>query len=291
MKVTNVHNVPQPLVTLAEADHYSKGAADYSVTELIPPPRIARLRKKHEASLQKDVTDMFWSLLGSAVHVILERGKTDGWISEERLFAQIDGVILSGAIDLQEQTPEGVILHDFKVTSVWAVMNDKIEWEQQLNIYKLLVEKVKGQKVIGLRICAILRDFNRHDVGKDGYPKAPIHVVEIPMWDDSRVEQYVMERLNLHRDSKVQADFDEQLPLCSDKERWMSETTFAVKREGRKTAIRVLKDVHEANELATKEKGYVEIRRGEPRRCTGNYCGVADFCDQYQGERKNEDRE
>jgi hypothetical protein len=64
----------------------------------------------------------------------------------------------------------------------------------------------------------------------------------------------------------------------------MSETTFAVKREGRKTAIRVFKTIEEATTLAEKEKGYVETRLGEPRRCAGNYCGVAKWCGQYQGE-------
>jgi hypothetical protein len=64
----------------------------------------------------------------------------------------------------------------------------------------------------------------------------------------------------------------------------MSETTYAVKRDGRKTAIRLFKSIDEANELAMKEKGYVETRLGEPKRCTGNYCGVAQWCDQYQAE-------
>jgi hypothetical protein len=64
----------------------------------------------------------------------------------------------------------------------------------------------------------------------------------------------------------------------------MSETTYAVKRDGRKTAIRVFKTIEEAKELAEKEKGYVETRLGEPKRCTGNYCGVAQCCDQYQAE-------
>jgi hypothetical protein len=69
----------------------------------------------------------------------------------------------------------------------------------------------------------------------------------------------------------------------------MSETVFAVKREGRKTAIRVLKDEEEAKSLAEKEKGYVETRLGEPRRCTGNFCGVAQWCKQFQDERKSDD--
>ena len=282
MKVTNVHNVPKPLVTLAEKEYYSKGKADYSVTELMSPPRVRRLKEKHDANLVQDVSQMLWPLLGSALHVVMERGITDGWVTEERLFASVDGVTLSGAIDIQEETPEGIIIHDYKFTSAWAVMNEKIDWEQQLNVYKWLVETTKNKKVAGLRICALIRDFNRHDTGRAGYPQSPIHVVEIPMWDSFKAETYIRERLNTHMDSKVSADLGGDLPKCSPDERWMSETTYAVRREGRKTAIRVFKSIDEANELATKEKGYVETRLGEPKRCTGNYCGVAEHCDQYK---------
>lgn len=284
MKVTNVHNVPQPLVTLAEGQYYSKGKSDYSVTELMSPPRVQRLRAQNDEAIVQDVSEMLWPLLGSALHVVMERGETAGWTSEERLFAEVDGQIVSGAIDLQEVTPEGIGIVDYKFTSAWAVMNDKIEWEQQLNVYKWLVERVKKMPVKSLRICALIRDFSRHDTEREGYPQAPIHMVEIPMWDAVKAESYVRERLEMHRNSKLSADFGEALPECSPEERWMSETTYAVKREGRKTAIRVFKTMNEATELAGKEKGYVETRLGEPKRCTGNYCGVAQWCDQYQAE-------
>jgi hypothetical protein len=108
--------------------------------------------------------------------------------------------------------------------------------------------------------------------------------VDIPLWDSIKTETYIRNRLEMHREAKMKADFGEQQQDCSDAERWMSETTYAVKREGRKTAIRVLKNLEEANEMAEKEKGYVEIRVGEPRRCTGNFCGVSQWCEQYQKE-------
>lgn len=282
MKVTNNWNVPAPLVTLASREYYSKGASQYSVTELLSPARVKRLREQYKDELEQDVVDMMWPLLGSALHVVMERGITPGWISEERLFTDIDGVVLSGQIDLQEETPDGVVLYDYKFTSAWAVMQEKVEWEEQLNLYGWLVQTVRRRKVAGLRICALIRDWSRHEVGKEGYPQKQIHVLELPLWDYETATKFVRERLNLHRDSKVSADLGEKLPECSPQDRWQSETTYAVKREGRKTAIRVLKDLSEATQLAEKEKGYVETRPGEPKRCTGNYCGVAQFCDQYR---------
>jgi len=283
MVITNQFGVPEPLVTLASRQFYTKGKAQYSVTEIMAPPKIKRLREKYDGQIKQDVSDMLWNLLGSALHVVMERGDTDGWVMEERIFCEVDGVTISGAIDLQQETPDGIVLIDYKFTSAWAVMQRKEEWHQQLNMYKWLVETVKRKKVIGLKICALVRDFSRHET-REGYPKAPIEIVDIPMWDIVKTEAYVRERLNLHRDAKVAADFGDELPPCSDEDRWQSETTYAVKRDGRKTAIRVFKSIDEATALAEKEKGYVETRLGEPRRCTGNYCGVADWCEQYQGE-------
>ena len=282
MKVANVHNVPQPLVTLASKEYYSKGKSDYSVTELMSPPRVQRLRSQNDNLMVQDVSEMLWPLLGSALHVVMERGETPGWTSEERLFTEVDGVTISGAIDLQEETPDGVGIVDYKFTSAWAVMNDKIEWEQQLNVYKWLVERVKKKPVKSLRICALIRDFSRHDTGREGYPQAPIHVITLPMWDYEHADKYVTKRLDMHRNAKVSQDLGEDLQDCSPDERWMSETTYAVRREGRMTAIRVFKTIEEANELAEKEKGYVETRLGEPKRCIGDYCGVSQWCQQHK---------
>ena len=290
MKITNKHNVPETLVALASRDYYSKGKSDYSVTEIISPPRIQRLRRLHHEEMEQDVSDMLWQLLGSALHVVAERGVAEGHITEERLIAEVDGVKLSGAIDIQKVESDGVTITDYKFTSAWALRQDKPEWEAQQNIYAWLVETVKGQKVKGIQICALVRDWSRREASvKPSYPQAPIQVLELPLWDSSYTEQYIKERIEAHRMSKVQADWGDELPPCSDDERWVRETKYAVMREGRKTAIRVLDTQHEADELAIKEKGYVEVRKGEAIRCTGNFCGVAQWCSQYQRSQENQE--
>jgi hypothetical protein len=289
MKITNKHNVPETLVALASREYYSKGKADYSVTEIISPPRIQRLRKKHYEEMEQDVSDMLWSLLGSALHVVAERGQHEGYTTEERLFVEIDGVTLSGAIDIQKSTPEGILITDYKFTSAWAIRQDKFDWEAQQNIYAWLVRKVKKTPVVGVQICALIRDWSRREAAvKADYPQAPIQVLDLPLWDDEQAEAYIMDRLNAHRASKVSADWGEELPPCSDEDRWMRDTQYAVKREGRKTAIRVLDNEEEAKALAEKEKGFVEIRKGEPIRCVNNFCGVNQWCSQYQASLKGE---
>jgi hypothetical protein len=283
MILTNKYNLPVALVNAMTKDSYTKGAAEYSVTGLLQPPKVALLQKIHSYEMSQDVSEKAYTFLGTALHKVLEDTVApEGHTFEERLFAELDGVTISGAIDIQEDTPMGVTIWDYKTTSVWAVMNEKMDWTWQLNMYKWFVEKAKGKKVGALKICAFLRDWSKNGKGEN-YPSASIVVIDLPMWSFDEIEAFMRERLNAHVLAKNLAVMGEEfIPPCSNEERWMSETTYAVKREGRKTAIRVLTTEKEATELAEKENGYVEIRSGEPRRCAGNYCGVAQWCKQYQ---------
>ena len=293
MKITNKHNLPETFVALASRDYYTKGKADYSVTEIISPPRVQRLRKQHYYEMEQDVADMLWMLLGTALHVVAERSEVIGHTNEERISVGFNDVVLSGAIDLQKDEEDGITVIDYKFTSVWSLMNDKPDWEQQQNIYKYLVERVKKKPVKALKICAMLRDWSRMEASvKSDYPQAQMQIVNIPMWSYEETEKFIEKRLELHRDSKVQADWGEELPLCTDEDRWMRTTKYAVKKEGRKTAVRVFETETEAQELlkemTDKDKGFIEIRKGESVRCTGNFCGVAQWCTQYQNSLKEE---
>lgn len=283
MKITNKQGLPGPLVALLSRNYYSKGSSQYSVTELMSSPKIKRLREQYDEEMEIDVTKMIASQLGTFMHGKLEAKEVEGYLNEERIFAEVDGVTISGAIDLQKEVEGGVVIIDYKFVKAWSVMQNKTEWQTQLNIYKWLVETVKRKKVVGLQICAIIKDYSAHDT-KENYPEAEAIMIEVPMWDSVTTEAYVRQRLEMHRNAKVDHDFGDELQACTDEERWMSETIYAVKREGRKTAIRVFKSIEEATELAEKEKGYVETRKGEYRRCVGDFCGVSKWCKQYQGE-------
>ncbi len=283
MKITNNQKLPAPLVALLSRNYYSKGASQYSVTELMSPPKIRRLREQYDADMEVDVTKMIASQLGTFMHGKLEAKEVEGYTNEERIFTEVDGIVISGAIDLQQQVEGGVVIIDYKFVKAWSVKQGKDDWTTQLNIYKWLVESVKRVPVKGLQICAIIKDYSAHDTS-EGYPEAEAVMIDIPMWDSVTTEAYVRKRLEMHRNAKVNHEFGEELQPCTDEERWMSETVFAVKREGRKSAIRLFKTIEEATELAEKEKGYVEERKGEYKRCTGDFCGVSKWCKQYQGE-------
>jgi len=289
MKITNKHNVPQTLLALANREFYSKGKADYSVTEIISPPRIQRLRSQHYGKMEQDVADMLWQLLGSALHVVAERSEVADHINEERLFLNIGGVVLSGAIDLQHEQEDFVDITDYKFTSAWALRADKIDWAQQQNIYGYMVSKLKGKRVRSLRICALIRDWTRREAQRNPeYPQAPVQIVEVPLWPLEETEKYILTRLALHQDAKVRSDWNEELPECTEEDRWIREKKFAIKKEGRKSAVKLFDNNDDAVQWLTqldekdRPKHSIELRKGEAIRCVNNFCGVNEWCTQYQ---------
>jgi PD-(D/E)XK nuclease superfamily len=283
MKIINKQNLPPPVVALLTRNFYTKGASQYSVTELMSPPKIRRLREQYDDQIEVDVTSMLASQFGTFMHGKLEAKEIEGYINEERLYVDVEGITISGQIDLQRDDHDGIEIVDYKFVKAWSVMMNKSDWETQLNVYKWLVETSKRKPVKRLQICAFIKDYSQHET-KEGYPEAEAVMIDIPLWDAVKAETYVRTRLEMHREAKMAHDFGEDLQPCTNEERWAKETTYATKREGRKTAIRVFKTLEEATELAEKEKGYVETRQGEYTRCAGNYCGVAQWCKQYQGE-------
>ena len=69
--------------------------------------------------------------------------QADGHVVEERLFAEVDDWVISGAIDLQRSESDGTItILDYKCTSVGSVIFGKIEWVKQLNFYGWLAERI-----------------------------------------------------------------------------------------------------------------------------------------------------
>ena len=291
MKLTNKFNLPQTFVNVIDRPTYSKGKAHISATEIINSPRIVQLKKKYWDEIEQDASEMVWSLFGSAVHNILEHGKDEHHIVEERLHLEFEGWRISGAIDLQEVEPNGTItISDYKVTGAWAVMNEKDDWHRQLNIYGWIVEKVKKVTVGKLQIIAIIRDWSARDAAtKENYPQSPVATIDIPLWTFEEREAFVAKRIYHHGTALFEMETDGEMPDCTAEEMWEKKTSYALKKDGNVRA----KSVHESQEEAEKalakaeesakkgDKFVIEIRQGERTRCR-NYCQVAPFCTQYK---------
>lgn len=290
MKITNNLGLPEPIVDAVENDPYNAGDCDISVTRLISPPRIVELERVHGDELTEDASDRIYSLMGQAIHTILERAGSSG-IREQRLFATIDGWIVSGQYDrliLLEGSAFAGTLQDYKTASVWEVMfGIKPERVAQLNCLAYLARQ-NGYEIKRLQAIMLLRDWqkSRAKTTRD-YPPCQVHVFDIPVWDEDECLAYMKERVNAHKSARF------ELPDCTAEDRWDQPTKYAVVKHGRKSALRVLDHFADAA-LWTVENGHadmagvfsagisIEIRHGASRRCE-DYCslGRGGFCDQW----------
>jgi hypothetical protein len=292
MKLTNKFNLPETFVNVIKRPQYSKGNSEISVTEILSPPQLVLLRRQHQEDIEQDAADMVWSLFGSAVHNILEHGKDDNHIVEQRLFTTFEGWSISGAIDLQKIIDGKILIADYKVTSAWAVQQEKQEWINQLNLYAWLVERTQAHDigartseglVSGLQIIGIVRDWSRREAAlKDTYPQAPIVTLDIPLWSYEDREAFVKQRLTLHNEANFAA-VSGDMPECTSEEMWEKKTTYAVMKEGGKRAKKVFEIKEDAAAFAgqQKESHYIETREGGRTRCE-SFCQAAPFCKQYQ---------
>lgn len=296
MKITNKSNLPKVIERAVINDPYDSSGSNISTTRLIAPPRIRVLEMRNWDLIEDDVSNRIFSLLGQSVHHILERSKLKVDLAERRLFYKDDkitnGWTLSGQFDLLSRQGD---LTDFKVTSAWAALdaltNGKDEWENQLNVLDFLCRKnqktltryKKEVKVKSLNIMAILRDWSKLKVMQsDNYPRKQVVMIPIRRWSEEEQENYVQARIKLHQD----AEKSDQLPLCSAKERWRKEDSYALMLDNRKTAKRVLPTREEMDKYM-KENKYVEgqgcrvvFRAGEDVRCQ-HYCSVNQFCSHF----------
>ena len=102
VQIKNDLNLLEPIFKALAHDSYDAGGADMTPSVWIDSPRIAQLTKAHEDEIEESVADRVFSLIGTAVHAMLERAAGEGVITEERVFYEHpSGLRLSGAIDLQ----------------------------------------------------------------------------------------------------------------------------------------------------------------------------------------------
>jgi hypothetical protein len=244
------------------------------------PPQIRTLKQRYEDKITVDVADLIYPLVGNNTHYILERMGMKNSLQEERLQWEIAGKTVSGQLDHYDIDK---ILWDYKVTTRFVLIDGvKPEWEAQSNINSWLLEN-HNFEVKEAKICAIFRDWSKIQAARNkDYPKHQVAVLPVTLWHFNDVESYIKERIKLHE--LAESLPDSELPECTPEERWAKPTTWAVKKEGRKTAVRVLGSRKDAEQYMKEKdldaKHSIEKRPGESTRCE-YYCDVKDYCHQY----------
>lgn len=273
MIITNKYNLPEPLVKAVTWD--LKPRTGFSVTDIISPPRITQLTRRHWDEITMDASERIWVLIGQAVHYILSIYYAEGGAQEQTLEVEVGGIKLHGRPDLWIAR----ILDDYKITSAWSVVYEpqgREDWHKQLNIYNWMNWKATGRESDLLRNILILRDWQNSKADDTTYPSIPVAVIEAPRWAYEETERYVEERVKLHLEAEKMAD--DELPYCTNAEMWSKPTTYAVMKEGRKTAVRVF-DTYEQAQTLTGAGLYIQERPGKHSRCD-HYCDIKKWCNQ-----------
>ena len=275
MLTTNKYNLPETIFNVLSEGAHKPVEGRYGVNDLVGAPLPRILKMKHWNELTQDIGDMMWLLLGKSVHYILEGGAPKEGIAEEKMVIQYGDKQIVGIPDLWHNE----VVEDWKITSVFSfLLGDKPEWEQQLNLYSWMY-RLKGFIVSGLKINAILRDWMKSKSLQDSdYPAIPFMSVDVPLWDVDRQNEYVGDRVMLHRTAEHNATAE----ICTPAERWERPTTYAVMKKGNKKAARVLPTEQEAKtwiDLAGDDnaKYDIEERKGESIRCK-DYCVCREVC-------------
>lgn len=302
MKITNKFGISHAWVHAAQTMLEQYDAVGWrSVTSLIGPPQISELRRRHDHEMEQDVSDMIWLVLGSAVHTILEMAsdKEKNVVTEQRMIVPILGKQISFKADRIEQlptTPTTWEIVDYKITKVFSwKKGPNFDYEAQNNLYRYLYGKVGFVCTKG-SLELLLKDWSLMELKKEGREYPPREVMRVPLdaWPDKEVEAYLHRRIEAHSAAEQLAD--EDLPECTEDERWAKPTTFAIKKikDGKMAdkavpgtaGIRTRSEAESWIDSAKadgKDKGcsyVIEERKGESLRCE-RYCPCRPFCRQY----------
>ena len=281
MIITNQHNLPEQMVQMAQQE-WRVPENTWRVTSLLKGLKEAMLERRHHDEITVDVADMVWLLFGTAVHHILERQETPDELKEERLRVQFGKYFLTGQFDLYNDKTKTIT--DYKTASVWKVIyKDYEDWKRQLLIYAYMLRQL-GFNVKKAQVVAFLKDHSKTKAMRDSsYPQLPVETITFTFTekDFADIEPW----LNLRFDGIAIAENepDDEIPHCTEKERWNDGGKWAVMKKGRKSALRLLFTEVEARAWMEAEgKGeYIEHRPGEDTKCL-HYCRVKDFCSYWR---------
>ena len=299
MKFTNNQNLPEEIVRAIVADDYDfrdPTLKTLSATQLNSPTKQIVLEARHSDEATEDVSDNIWKLLGTSVHYIIDKQSLPGdKILKQRIITPIfDDYKITGKID--NFSLESGALKDYKVTSVWKyVYKDKDgglnEYIEQLNVYAWLLESI-GYSVQSISNILIFRDWEESKVaGNDSYPSKAILEIPQPLWARQDQEKFIFSKVKEIENALTVSDDD--IAICSPRERWQTQTTWAIRKRGNKKAMRVLPSLQEAKDWMDTNCDIgasidIEERPGIDKRCNPKYCPMCHWCNHYKEIAKDE---
>lgn len=290
MKLTNKLGLPQTFINITEKKKYTATFNRFSVTSLIGAPKPNMLKQEHWDELESDVSDRILAMLGSGMHLLLEQGRDKENQVELKLEVPHGEFTISGIIDLLtfREDLNGWDIYDYKVTSAYSAMQEKEDWEIQVNLYRWMAEQ-KGYTIGDLGIIIVCRDWTAwRSKTEENYPKTPVLKIPINKWDDETVLAYLDERLKAHSEARTNYVMDSKLPDCTSVERWERPKSYAISLSGGRSTYRRFSTFEDAIDFvsdygAKGTKKDVTITYNPPKntKCE-QYCDASKFCKQWE---------
>lgn len=289
MIITNKHHLPEPIINATIQDEQPPRPGVVRVTSLLKGVREVILEQRHWDEVERDASDMAWLLFGRAVHSIIEQADEEAHqLKETRLTERVGGLALSGQFDLYDAKRQMVI--DYKTCSVWKfIYNDFADWRMQTLIYSWLLRKA-GFPVAGAQIVAFIKDQSKSKARfEPQHPDTPVKTVDFTFTDEDfeKIETFIVNRM---AEIEEAIDLpDDELPLCTQDERWNDGDVYAVMKGENKKATKLYSTQKDA-EAHVKQAGKpyrVVIRPGVNKKCR-DYCAVNAFCPFWQEIQKEE---
>jgi hypothetical protein len=286
MKVTNKLDLPAAFVAAVSTTRHN-APGYFSATTLNKGVKEIVLTDRHFDEITVDAADNVWAVWGTAVHALLE-SLPDNNFHEEYFQVPLSNSYVTGRVDSYDM--ENGIINDWKTASVWKVQfNDFSDWRRQGLTYAWLLQQ-RGLEVRKCRFVALLKDHSKTKAKTDkDYPQSPVFIYEFDITPEDMAEtrkRIFNKVLDIENAYKLD---DDAIEPCSAEERWADGEKWAVMKNGRKSAIKLLDNEADADAMAGElgNSYYVEHRPAISRKC-GEYCNCKDFCNFYAAMKKGE---
>lgn len=280
MFFTNNKGYPKFIVDviIAQYNSYSKGDADFSVTEIIGSPLERVLKERHKDEMEIDVDRLMFMFFGTMAHSVVEAASLDYIVdAEHRMFIKHDGVMLSGQLDVLYKEQNKLRLDDVKFTGK-GVANDgaRLSWKRQGNIYRYMYNKTKNVLADELGILAFFRNATMYDMKCARLP--------IKCFPLDKVDEFLSKQIALHK--IIDWDVTSKIPECTPDDRWAEPESWCIKKDSKKSTRALPKTIVDSeakalNLLDSKIDKYpdaiVEYRPATNRKCE-EFCDVSRYC-------------
>lgn len=273
-----LQSFPSPFQRAMQNSAYDKGRSTFTVTGLLSPPQRTWLGTFNQR--METPYGSFAALMGTAIHTVLEShvNAESGEVAEQRMFAEMHGITVSGQLDLWENGT----LFDYKSTR--GVQDEmKPDHYKQVNMNAYLAG-LNGLHSENVGIVYIQMDWSyMTSTVNPNYPQSPFRIFIHPY-----NEQIAKDTLDKAIPEHIAA-LDGKPRPCTREEKWQKDDSYALMKPDAKRASKVCDSLAEA-QAELKPGQIIQVRKGESTFCK-MFCGFKHCCPQFKIESMSSNQE